>query len=114
MLGKPMRSMNPFNGTFRIKWHLLDEHGRGFLISWLEQAVDTGQPECMAFKARRRQDGDVHVDSWLEKAVSHNPDAALALQEVLLQLTQNHDIRIVVDDDMLTLLNQGKVIADAQ
>lgn len=114
VLGEPRFLTNKLNGTQHIEWSLLDEHGRGYLISWLEKAVDTGQPECMAFKARRRQDGDVHVDSWNEKAVSHNPDAATALLEVLLQLTRNHDIRIVVDDDMLALFPQGKAAPDAQ
>ena len=114
MLDEPRLSTNRLNGTQHIVWNLLDEHGRGYLISWLEKAIDTGQPECMAFKARRRQDGDVHVDSWLEKAVSHNPDAATALLEVLLQLTRNYDIRIVVDDDMLALFPQGKAAPDGE
>lgn len=114
MLGEPRFSTNKLNGTQHIEWSLLDERGGGFLISWLEKAVDTGQPECMAFKARRRRDGDVHVDSWLEKAVSHNPVAAAALQEVLLQLLEKYDMRIVVDDDMLALFRQGKVVSGAQ
>ena len=106
-------SRSPLNGKRHIEWYLMDKGGRGYYISWLERAFDTGEPECMAFKARRRQDGVVHVDSWNEEAVSYEPDAALALEEVVKQLTELYDVTVSVGDPA-TALKPGEVVAGAQ
>lgn len=111
-LSEPRLGHHSLNHARSVIWYLFDEHGEGFYISWVEYLTDTHGPECMAFKARRDKGGDVSVVSWSEEAVSYEPDAALALRNIFLQLTRDHDIRIVVDDDVLALLRQGKVVSD--
>lgn len=112
-LSEPIFSENPLNGKRHIEWYLMDKDGKGYYISWLEKAFDTGKPECMAFEARRRQDGVVHVDSWRDRAVSYNRDAALALEEVVKQLTELYDVTVSVGDPA-TALRPGEVVSDAQ
>lgn len=111
-LSEPMRLENPFNGTRHIEWHLLDGGGKGYLVSWLE-AADTGLPECMAFKAKAGFNDFVRVTNWNEKAVSHNPDAARALEEVVKQLTELYDVDVSVGDPT-SALRPGEVVSDAQ
>lgn len=91
----PRGSRNYLNGTRHVEWYLLDEHGMGYLVSWLEEAYDTGRPECMAFVANMRPSGVIDVLNWQEKAVSYNPDAVIALDEVLEQLKDAHGYRIL-------------------
>lgn len=112
-LSKPLAGKNPFNRARGVIWYLLDEYDEGFYVSWGEYAHDTGRPECMAFKASRKWDGDVHVDSWSEKAVSYEPDAALALREVLKQLGERFDILVSVGDPAAAL-RPGEVVAGAK
>ena len=103
----------PLNGTQHIEWYLLDENDRGYYISWLEAAADTGLPECMAFKAGLVKDNDARVISWSEKAVSHDPDAALALDDVLKQLVELYDFDVSVGDPD-GALRPGEVVAGAK
>ena len=102
-LSEPRLGHHPLNHARSVIWYLFDEHGEGFYISWVEYLTDTHGPD---------KGGDVSVVSWSEEAVSYKLDAALALRDIFLQLTRDHDIRIVVDDDMLALLRQGKVVPD--
>ena len=112
-LSEPNVLENPFNGTRHIKWYLLDGGGKGYLVSWLEEAADTHRPECMAFKIKAGFNDFVRVTSWNEKAVSSNPDAALALGEVLKQLEELYDVDVSVGDAGYAL-RPGEVVSDAQ
>lgn len=112
-LSEPMLLENPFNGTRHIEWCLLDGGGKGYLVSWLEEAADTHKTECMAFKAKVGFNGFVRVTNWNEKAVSHNRDAARALEEVVKQLTELYDVAVSVGDPASTL-RPGEVVAGAK
>lgn len=102
-------------GARTIKWVLLDENDDGYFISWIEAAYDTMKPECMAFPIERFQGNAQRIDSqkisWNEKAVSYNPDAALALNEVLAQLSDKYGYVFVIDPGTRQLL-PGEVVAD--
>lgn len=102
-------------GVRTVKWTLLDEEGDGYLISWIECAFDTMKPECLAFPAEHIQSDVKKMDwrkiSWNEQAVSHNPDAALALNEVLKQLKEKYGYEYVIDLEPTQLL-RGEVVAD--
>lgn len=102
-------------GVRTVKWTLLDEEGDGYLISWIERAFDTMKPECLAFPAKHLQSDIRKMDwqkiSWVEQAVSHNPDAALALNEVLMQLKEKYGYEYVIDLEP-TQLMRGEVVAD--
>lgn len=112
-LSKPMRLENPFNDTRHIEWYLLDENNNGYFVSWLEEDDDTGLPECAAFKAVLEKGSDARVIVWPEKAVSHNPDAARALEEVVKQLEEQFDVLVSVGDPAAAL-RPGEVVADVQ
>ena len=112
-LSEPIFSKNPFNGTRHIEWYLLDGDGKGYLVSWLEEAADTHRPECMAFKAEEGFNDFVRVTSWNEKAVNHNRDAALALEQVVKQLEEQFDVLVSVVDPAAAL-RPGEVVADVQ
>lgn len=98
-----------------IKWVLLDENDDGYLISWIEAAHDTMKPECMAFPVEHFQGDAQEIDwdsiIWNKKAVSYNPDAALALNEVLAQLSDKYGYVFVIDPDTRQLF-PGDVVAD--
>lgn len=112
-LSKPIFSENPLNGTRHIEWYLLNGGGKGYLVSWLEEAADTHKTECMAFKAKAGFNDFVRVTNWNEKAVSHNRDAALALEEVVKQLVELYDVTVSVGDPA-EALHPGEVVAGAQ
>ena len=112
-LSEPNVLENPFNGTRHIEWYLLDGVGKGYLVSWLEEAADTHRPECMAFKAEEGFNDFVRVTSWNEKAVNHNRDAALALEQVVKQLEELYDVVVSVGDPA-SALRPGEVVSDAQ
>ena len=112
-LSEPIFSENDLNGTVHVEWHLLDEHGHGYLVSWLEETAYTHRTECMAFKAKVGELGVVYVTSWDEKAVSRNPDAALALEEVVEQLEELYDVAVSVGDPERAL-RPGEVVSDAR
>lgn len=99
-------------GAQHIEWYLLDKNGRGYLVSWLEKPVYSGRPECKAFKAVRNPCCNVRVTSWNEKAVSHNRDAARALEEVVKQLVELYDVDVSVEDADYAL-RPGEVVSDA-
>lgn len=63
-LSGPETLRNPLNGTLHIEWYLLGKDDSGYYISWLEAALDTGLPECMAFEAKTGADGIARVTSW--------------------------------------------------
>lgn len=111
-LSDPEASRSPFNGTLHIKWDLLGKGDRGYYISWLEAAADTGLPECMAFEAKIGADGTARVTSWRERAVSYNPDAALALEEVVEQLGERFDVVVSVGSPE-SALRPGEVVSNA-
>lgn len=112
-LSEPIFSESPLNGTRHIMWHLLDGGGKGYLVSWLEEAADTHKTECMAFKAKAGFNDFVRVTNWNEKAVSHNRDAARALEEVVKQLTELYDVTVFVGDPE-NALRPGEVVAGAK
>lgn len=112
-LSEPIFLESPFNGTRHIKWYLLDGVGKGYLVSWLEEAADTHRPECMAFKVEEGFNDFVRVTSWNEEAVSYNPDAARALEEVVKQLAELYDVVVSVGDPEMAL-KPGEVVSDAQ
>ena len=67
----------------------------------------------MAFKAMRKKDGFVHVTSWREQAVSYNPDAALALRDVMAQLKEKYGYEYEPEDAVEPVyLLPGEVVAD--
>lgn len=109
-LGEP-KVTTTIAGTQHVEWCLLGKGGRGYLVSWLEAALDTGLSECMAFKAVQDPFCDVRVTSWNERAVSHNRDAALALEEVVKQLEELYDVAVSVGDPA-SALRPGEVVAD--
>lgn len=113
ILETPNIGYSPFNHMKSVFWHLFDEHGWGFFISWIEYFKSTHRPKCMAFRARRGRDGDECVTNWDEKAVSSNPDAALALGEVLEQLEELYDVTVTVGDPA-SAPRPGEVVSDAQ
>ena len=102
-------------GVRTVKWLLLDEKGDGYLISWIGAALDTLRPECMAFPVEHFQGDARRIDSrkisWNEQAVSQNPDAALALREVMMQLKDEHGYAYEPETEPVYLL-PGEVVAD--
>lgn len=112
-LSGPETSRNTLNGALHVEWYLLGKGGRGYYISWVEVAFDTGRPECMAFKAKTGTDGIARVTSWHERAVSYNHDAARALEEVVKQLMELYDVVVSVGDPA-TALRPGEAVSDAQ
>lgn len=97
-------------GARTVKWSLLDEKGRGYRISWIEEDFSNFKPECSAFQAERFQ-GWVLKISRDKQAVSHNPDAALALNEVLAQLSEKHGYTYGINPGCAQLM-PGEVVAD--
>lgn len=73
------------------------------------------KPECLAFPAEHIQSDVKKIDwrkiSWNENAVSHNPDAALALREVMEQLKDEHGYTYEPEMEPIYLL-PGEVVAD--
>lgn len=112
-LSDPETSRSTLNGALHVEWYLLGKGGRGYYISWVEVAFDTGRPECMAFEAKTGTDGIARVTSWHERAVSYNHDAARALEEVVKQLTELYDFDVSVWDPA-EALHPGEVVAGAQ
>ena len=111
-LSRPILSVT-LGGRQHVEWYLLGKGDRGFYISWLEKAPDTGRPECMAFKTARKPNRGSLTVNWHERDVSHNRDAALALDEVVKQLTELYDVTVSVGDPA-TALRPGEVVSDAQ
>ena len=110
-LSKPWFFKDELYETLHIKWTLFDDRGKGYLISWLNRAADTGKPECMAFLANASPGGRYRVLNWIEYAVSYDPDAALALEEVLRHLEEEHGYEIV-DDGARAALRPGEVVSN--
>lgn len=115
-LSKP--KLSKFNdGRRKVKWDLLDRDGVGYRISWIEMATDTLKPECIALACRYDERGRCWTSkrllSWNEQAVSHNPDAALALRDVMSQLKEKHGYTYEPEDaaDPVYIL-PGEVVAD--
>ena len=98
-----------YGKVYSVKWELLDEEGEGYRISWIECAFDTNRPECMAFPYKHKK-RDIRYISWNEKAVSHNPDAALALIDVMKQLKKKYGY--TYDTEVEIQLLPGEVVAD--
>lgn len=113
-LSKPWL-MKTITGARTVKWALLDENNDGYFISWIETAHDTMEPECMAFPVEHFQGDAQEIDwdfiSWNEKAVSYNPDAALALNEVMAQLSDKYGYVYGIDPCQRQL-SPGEVVAD--
>lgn len=104
------KQFSTFYGGRTVTWDLLDEKGVGYRISWIEKAFDTDRPECMAF-ACKYDDRGRRWTNYHEQAVSYNPDAALALNEVLKQLKEKYGYEYVIDLEP-TQLMLGEVVAD--
>ena len=96
-------------GVRTVKWALLDENGVGYRISWIAKAFDTHMPECMAFACKHDTRGIQWTD-YREKAVSYNPDAALALIDVMKQLRKKYDYEYNTEVEVQLL--PGEVVAD--
>ncbi len=110
-LGKPELSTCD-DGVRMVKWALLDENGVGYRISWIEGAFDTDRPECMAFACKYDERGRCWTN-YHEQAVSHNPDAALALRDVMEQLKEKHGYTYEPEDAVGPVyLLPGEVVAD--
>ena len=95
--------------VYSVKWDLLDEDRKGYCISWIEKAFDTLKPECMAFLIDYNRRGTPWLD-YREKAVSYNPDAALALRDVMAQLKEKHGYEYNTEVEVQLL--PGEVVAD--
>lgn len=104
------KQFSTFYGGRTVAWDLLDEKGVGYRISWIAKALDTHMPECMAFACKHDMRGIQWTD-YREQAVSHNPDAALALNEVMKQLKEKHGYVYVIDLEP-TQLMLVEVVAD--
>lgn len=111
-LGRPILSVT-LEGRQHVEWYLLGKGDRGFYISWLEKALDTGRPKCMAFKTARKPDNGSFTVNWHERAVSYNHDAALALEQVVKQLEELYDVDVSVEDAGYAL-GPGEVVSYAQ
>lgn len=109
-LSGPETLRNPLNDTLHIEWYLLGKGSKGYCISWLEAAADTGLPECMAFEVKTGVDGIARVTNWRERAVSYNRDAALALEQVVKQLEELYDVVVSVGDPA-SALRPGEVVS---
>nr|DAH61224.1 MAG TPA: hypothetical protein [Caudoviricetes sp.] len=96
-------------GARTVKWNLLDKEGRGYRISWTEEDFSNFKPKCSAFQVERFQ-GCVLKIGREEQAVSHNPDAALALREVMKQLKKKYGY--TYDTEVEIQLLPGEVVAD--
>ena len=96
-------------GVRTVKWDLLDQDGEGYHISWIKRAFDTLKPECMAFSCKHDERG-LRWTNYREQAVSHNPDAALALNEVMMQLKEKHGYTYNTKAGFRLL--PGEVVAD--
>ncbi len=107
-LGKPKLWLDS-GRVYSVKWDLLDEDRKGYRISWIEKAFDTLKPECMAFPVKYDKNG-IYQANYREKAVSYNPDAALALDEVLTQLRETHGYTYNTEVEVQLL--PGEVVAD--
>lgn len=108
-LSKPMVGRSLFNFARSVIWYLLDESGKGFYISWVEYVTDTHGPECMAFACEYDERGNCRTN-WSEQAVSYNPDAALALRDVMKQLKEKHGYTYNTEVEVQLL--PGEVVAD--
>ena len=89
----------------QVRWVLADDDGNGFLVSWVERAFDTG----MAFPTSV-WNGEPEKVSWDHVAVSHEPDAAEALEDVLLQIKRLYGVGLV-EHGALALCRPGEVVA---
>lgn len=73
------------------------------------------KPECKAFPVEHFQGDALRIDSrkisWNEQAVSYNPDAALALDDVIEQLGDKYGYVFVIDHGTRQLF-PGEVVAD--
>ena len=96
-------------GVRTVKWDLLDEKGVGYRISWIAKAFDTHMPECMAFACKHDTRGIQWTD-YREQAVSYDPDAALALRDVMAQLKEKHGYTYNTEVEIQLL--PGEVVAD--
>lgn len=107
-LSKPELSTHG-DKVFAVTWELLDEDGVGYRISWVECAFDTNRSECMAFPLKRNKRG-VCCIRWDKHAVGYNPDAALALRDVMKQLKEKYGY--TYDTEVEIQLLPGEVVAD--
>lgn len=96
-------------GARTVKWSLLDEKGSGYRISWTEEDFSNLKPKCSAFQAERFQ-GWVLKIGRDERAVSYNPDAALALRDVMKQLKDRYGYTYNTEVEIQLL--PGEVVAD--
>lgn len=108
MLSEP--EISEIVGVRTVKWDLLDQDGVGYHISWIESAFDTLMSECMAFACKHDERGR-RWTNYHEQAVSYNPDAALALREVMMQLKDKHGYIYEPEAEPVYLL-PGEVVAD--
>lgn len=106
-LSKP--EFSEIAGVRTVKWDLLDQDGVGYRISWIEIAFDTFKSECMAFACKYGKRG-MRWTNYRKQAVSHNPDAALALNEVMMQLKEKHGYTYNTKAGFRLL--PGEVVAD--
>ena len=105
--------LSKFNdGTRKVGWDLLDENGVGYRVSWIEKAFDIDKPECMAFACKYDERGR-RWTNYHEQAVSYNPDAALALIDVMAQLKEKYGYTYEPEDSAEPVyLLPGEVVAD--
>lgn len=109
-LSRPILSVT-LGGRQHVEWYLLGKGDKGFYISWIEKATDTGRPECMAFKTARKPNRGSFTVNWNERAVSHDRDAALALEQVVKQLEELFDVEVSAEDADYAL-RPGEVVSN--
>lgn len=103
------KQFSTFYGGHTVTWDLMDEKGVGYRISWIAKAFDTHMPECKAFACKHGMRG-VQKTNYREQAVSYNPDAALALRDVMKQLKDKYGY--IYDTEVEIQLLPGEVVAD--
>lgn len=93
-----------------VEWTLLNNDGAGYIVSWAEFALDNLRTMCMAFPARIDEHGECKITYWRCEAESYNPDAALALNDVMTQLSDKYGYVYGIDAGQRQLF-PGEVVA---
>lgn len=93
-----------------VEWTLLGNDGAGYIVSWVEFTPDDLRTMCMAFPAKINEHGKCEMTYWRSEAESYNPDAALALNDVMTQLGDKYGYIYGIDPGKCQLF-PGEVVA---
>lgn len=94
-----------------VEWTLLNNDGAGCMVSWVESTPGDARTTCRAFLAKTNEHGKCEITCRRIEAESHNPDAAMALNEVLGQLSDKYRYVYGIDPCQRQLF-PGEVVAD--